>query len=140
MSQNEILVRLGVRRGAVLHSYAFDGIGHGKFFVVMGVDGDEVAGFFFINSRIHPILENKPEQFAMQYLLRKADYSFLHHDSFVCASDLLEKRVSSFAGEFERGETELVDNLKDEHLREILESVRGSRLFSENTKRRFFRE
>ncbi len=138
MKPNEILVRLGVRRGAVLHSYAFSEIDHGKFFVVMGVDGDEVAGFFFINSRINPVLERKPEQFAMQYLLRKRDYSFLHHDSFVCASDIHTKSISDFAGEFERNETELVDNLKDEHLQEILDSVRGSRLFSKNIKRRFF--
>ena len=45
-----------IKRGAILHSYMFRNIDHGKFFVVVGVSEDKVAGFFFINSQINKFL------------------------------------------------------------------------------------
>ena len=39
-----------IERGVILHSDIFPDIDRGKFFVVIGVDEDFVAGFFFINS------------------------------------------------------------------------------------------
>lgn len=67
-----------IERGVILHSDIFPDIDHGKFFVVIGVDEDFVAGFFFINSNINRAIWNKQEQLAMQYPMRKADY-----DSYV---------------------------------------------------------
>lgn len=61
------LLRQGITRGTILLSDCFEDIDHAKFFAVMGVYEDRVAGFFFISSRIHPIIESKPEMFAMQY-------------------------------------------------------------------------
>ena len=69
-------------------SDSFDNINHAKFFAIMGVYQDMIAGFFFINSRIHPIIERKPELFDMQYPLRKKDYAFLRYDSFLGANEL----------------------------------------------------
>ena len=43
------LVAGSIRRGTILHSYMFEDIGHGKFFVVIGVNEKYVVGFFFIN-------------------------------------------------------------------------------------------
>lgn len=71
-----------IERGVILHSDIFPDIDHGKFFVVIGVDEDFVAGFFFINSNINRAIWNKQEQLAMQYPMRKADYDFLRYDSF----------------------------------------------------------
>ena len=66
-----------IQRGAILHSTMFDEIDHGKYFVVIGVSEKYIAGFFFINSNIHPTISNKPEQLAMQYPLKHSDYVFI---------------------------------------------------------------
>ena len=67
------LIESRITRGAILHSEMFEEIDHGKFFVIVGISGDSVAGFFFINSNIHPSLYRKPEQLALQYPMRQAD-------------------------------------------------------------------
>ena len=35
-----------IKRGTILHSNMFENIGHGKFFVVIGVTEEYIAGFF----------------------------------------------------------------------------------------------
>ena len=42
-----------LKRGCILHSAEFAQIDHGKFFAIIGEDGDNVVGAFFINSKIH---------------------------------------------------------------------------------------
>lgn len=66
-----------IKRGSILLSDCFEDIDHSKFFAIVGIFEDKIAGFFFINSRIHPILEKKPAMFAMQYLLKKKDYEYI---------------------------------------------------------------
>ena len=41
-----------IKRGCILHSNDFDKIDQGKFFAIIGEDGDNVIGAFFINSKI----------------------------------------------------------------------------------------
>lgn len=77
-----------VYRGQILHSDIFEDIGHAKFFVVIGVSSDSVAGFFYINSEINRFINNKDEQLLMQYPLFQCDYSFLSHDSYICATNI----------------------------------------------------
>lgn len=128
---------IGVSRGVILHSTMFKSIDHGKFFVVIGVSKDMVAGFFFINSDINKHLENKPEQFAMQYPLRRGDYSFLKHDSFVSAIEIKQIPCGRIAAGIKGGETTIIDHLRKEHLDELLEAARSSRLFSKREKQMF---
>lgn len=59
-----------IERGTILHSDTFDGIDHGKFFVIIGISDDYVAGFFFINSAIHRSLYNKQAQLELQYPMK----------------------------------------------------------------------
>ena len=80
------LIESRIDRGAILHSTMFENIDHGKLFVIVGVNEEHVAGFFFINSNINIHIEGKQEQMDMQYPLRKADYSFLRYDSFLSAT------------------------------------------------------
>ena len=61
------LIATQVERGTIMHSTMFKNIDHGKFFVIIGISEEYIAGVFFINSNINIHLENKPEQFAMQY-------------------------------------------------------------------------
>lgn len=132
------LLQRGIQRGSILLSDSFEDIDHAKFFAVIGVFEDRIAGFFFINSRIHPIIRSKPAQFAMQYLLRKKDYDFLRYDSFLCASNLITRPVSELTTTMNNGQTTIVGHLTDEDLNAVLVACRESKLFSIKEKRNFF--
>ena len=56
-----------VKRGQILHSDIFEDIDHPKFIVIIGVSQTEVAGFFYINSKINRFINTKTEQLLMQY-------------------------------------------------------------------------
>lgn len=132
------LIEMRIVRGAILHSTMFKDIDHGKFFVIMGVSATHVAGFFFINSNIHPSLRNKPEQFAMQYPMRKADYTFLRYDSFLCATHIMRIERHRLAQSIQRGETCVLGNMHPAHIEELFERVKTSRLFSKRDIEDFF--
>lgn len=132
------LLQVGITRGSILLSDSFDDIDHAKFFAVIGVYKDCIAGFFFINSRIHPIIKAKPEQFAMQYLLRKSDYDFLKYDSFLGANELQSRPIASLVQSMQNGQTFIVGQLTDEDLAAILVACRNSDLFSPKEKQQFF--
>lgn len=132
------LIQQSIKRGSILLSDSFDDIDHAKFFAVIGVYEDKIAGFFFINSRIHPIVQSKPEQFAMQYQLRKRDYDFLRYDSFLGANNLLTRPMADLVKSMQDGQTSIVGKLTDEDLNTILNACRESDLFSTKEKRQFF--
>lgn len=132
------LLQLGIKRGSVLLSESFDDIDHAKFFAVIGVFDDKIAGFFFINSRIHPILMAKPQQYAMQYQLRKRDYDFLRYDSFLAANNLLTRSITDLAQSMHDGQTSIVGQLTDDDLSAVLAACRESDLFSTKEKMNFF--
>lgn len=138
MELPEGLIGLPIKRGAILHSYIFKNIDHGKFFVVIGVSEDCVVGFFFINSNITPAIMNKPEQLNMQYLLKRKDYDFLRYDSFLCCTNILPIDKSELVQSIQKGETNLVGELLPQHETEILDMVRESKLFSKMEKDTFF--
>lgn len=85
-----ILLDTLVYRGQILHSDIFENIDHANFFVVIGVSSDSIAGFFYINSEINRFINNKDEQLLMQYPLFQCDYSFLSHDSYICATNIVK--------------------------------------------------
>lgn len=138
MDLPETLIGETVRRGQILHSEIFDNIDHAKFFVVIGVTDDEVAGFFYINSRVNSLVNRKPEQLAMQYPIYAKDYGFLRYDSFICATNIVTRPKHILTRSISEGKTTFIDSLKAEHLNELLEKVRKSRLFSKYEKKRFF--
>lgn len=133
-----LLLQQGITRGSILLSDCFEDIDHAKFFAVMGVYEDIIAGFFFINSRIHPILESKPEAFAMQYQLHKCDYGFLRYDSFLGADELLTRPITDLVQSMQNGQTSIVGHLTDEDLSAVLQACRDCELFSAKEKRQFF--
>ena len=138
MDLPEALLRRGIQRGSILLSDSFKDIDHAKFFAVIGVYDDCIAGFFFINSRIHPIVESKPAHFAMQYLLRKNDYPFLRYDSFLGANELQTRPISLLTRSMQDGQTSIVGQLTEEDLTTVLEACRNSELFSPKEKRQYF--
>ncbi|RHJ82338.1 hypothetical protein [Parabacteroides sp. AM08-6] len=127
-----------IQRGTILLSSIFEEIGHSKYFVVMGISEDCIAGFFFVNSNIHPSLFNKPDQLAMQYPLKHADYSFLKYDSFLCATNILTKSRKDLGLSISKKETIIIGDLQEQHLNEVLDMVRASKLFSKIDKKKYF--
>lgn len=126
-----------IGRGDILLS-EFDGIDHRKFFVVMGVSEEKVCGFFFINSNIHPAIFNKQEQLELQYPLMSRDYSFLKYDSFLCASSVIERSVADIFDGIRNQTTMVIGRMKDEHINDVVEMVRASKVISERHKRLYF--
>ena len=131
------LIEGSIGRGDILLS-EFDGIDHRKFFVVMGVSEEKVCGFFFINSNIHPAIFNKQEQLNLQYPMMHRDYGFLKYDSFLCASSVIERRLTDISEGIENGTTSIIGKRKEEHVADVLEMVRASKIISERHKRMFF--
>lgn len=133
-----VLLEEVVRRGQILHSDIFEEIDHAKFFVVIGVTEEAVVGFFYINSEINRFINTKDEQLRMQYPLYAADYDFLTHDSYICATNIVELPKAIIVRSIEKKRTKIVDSLKPEHLESLLEKVRNSKLFSKIEKERYF--
>lgn len=126
-----------IGRGDILLS-EFDGIDHRKFFVVMGVSEKKVCGFFFINSNIHPAIFNKQEQLNLQYPLLHRDYSFLKYDSFLCASNVIERSLKDISDGISNQTTMVIGRLKDKHINDVVEMVRASKVISERHKKLYF--
>lgn len=127
-----------IRRGQIFHSSIFQDINHGKFFVVIGVTETEVAGFFYINSKVNTNVQKKPDQLAMQYLIKAADYPFLKYDSYINATNVITRSKDELTKSIEEGRTCLVSSMNDDHLDDLLDKVRGSKLFSPIDKKSYF--
>ena len=132
------LVKILVERGQILYSNIFANIDHPKFFVVVGVTEDEVAGFFYINSRINTNVNTKEEQLRLQFPISKDDYDFLSHDSYISATNVVTLPRDVIVRSMQSGQTLRKGKLLDNHMNDILNKVRSSRLFSKITKDRFF--
>lgn len=65
-------------------------INHEKFLIVAGVDKDKIlVCSVMINSHINQYIMKRPKMLACQLELKKADYNFLSHDSYVnCAQPI----------------------------------------------------
>lgn len=131
------LIESKIDRGTILHSTMFENIDHGKFFVIVGVNADYVAGFFFFNSNINIHIEDKQEQLDMQYPLRKADYDFLKYDSFLSATRIEKIPRSKIVETINMGITEIIGMMKQKHMDELLEKARESILFSKQQIKQF---
>lgn len=126
-----------IGRGTILHYTGFQNIDHGKFFVVLGVYNERIAGFSFINSSINPRVIRGHEQLELQYPMRPCDYPFLDHLSFLCASDIEQYEISDLISQYDSGKVKVISQMKPEHLQEILEACRNSRIIRKADKKRF---
>jgi hypothetical protein len=132
------LVKILVERGQILYSNIFANIDHPKFFVVVGVTEEEVAGFFYINARINTNVNTKEEQLRLQFPISKDDYDFLSHDSYISATNVVTLPRDVIVRSMQSGQTLIKGKLLDNHMNDILNKVRSSKLFSKITKDRFF--
>src|SRR5574344_2037105 len=110
-----------VCRGQILHSDIFDDIEHPKFFIIIGIYEDCIAGFFYINSDINRFINTKEDQLLMQYPLYVNDYKFLSHDSFICATNIIKLKKSIITQSIIDNRTKVVDSLRPDHLATLWE-------------------
>ena len=132
------LIKTLVERGQILYSNIFTNIDHPKFFVIIGVTEDEVAGFFYINSKINPNVNTKEEQLRLQFSISKDDYDFLSHDSYISATKVVTLPIDIIVQSMHTKQTLIKGKLLDTHMNNILKEVRSSKLFNKITKDKFF--
>lgn len=132
------LIDLTIDRGAIILSSIFSNIDHDKFFVIIGVDEENIAGFFFINSNINFKINNKPEQLDLQFEINNRDYSFLDHTSYICATEVMKISKNTLVESLQSGLSKKVGQLTTEDTDNILNKVRESKLFSNITKIKYF--
>ena len=135
---SKVLAELAINRGTILHG-SFEGISHSKFFVIIGENDKQLVGFFFINSEINQSIKNKQEQFDMQMYIKRADYNFLDHDSFIGADKIKTINKDKIISDIAAKNIQIKGALTDEDLDILLETVRGSKLFSKIEKDTFFK-
>ena len=66
------------------------------------------------------------------------DYEFLKYDSFLCASSVIERKLSDISEGIKNGTTSIIGKMKKEHLNDIVEMVHASTVISERHKRIYF--
>ena len=127
-----------LKRGDIIHSRSICEIDHGKFFVILNICDETVAGFFFINSVVNKFIKDKQEQLELQYPIRPCDYHFLTHDSFICGSNLIEVSVALLYSQFEKGIAKKVGMLHQIDMDNLMNSCRKSKIYSIRTKKCYF--
>lgn len=110
----------------------FEGIAHPKFFIVAGIAADKIfTCAVYINSEIHPSLFRKQELLELQIPIKKANYSFLKYDSFVCCSTPLYINSDTIFNWIEKKSCRVVDKLTIDDLTIIINALTNSGLLSE---------
>lgn len=131
---------ISIKRGTVFHSTIFEQIDHGKFFVIIGENGNELVGFFFINSWVNEFIQRKPEMAKLQVALAQSDYGFLSHNSFLNCSSLITIDKVKLSRSIASGRTTIKGELSAADISRVLELVRGSKLYSRLERDTFFAE
>ncbi len=62
----------------------------------------------------------------------------LRYDSFLCATNIITRSRKELSESIQENRSSLVGHMKQEHLDDVLEMVRNSKLFSNIEKQRFF--
>ena len=66
------------------------------------------------------------------------DYEFLKYDSFLCASTVIERRLTDISEGIKDGTTTIIGKMKENHVSDVLEMVRASRIISDRHKQMYF--
>lgn len=127
----KLLFEAGLNKGDIFLN-KFDGIDHPKFFVVAGLSGDKVfTCSVYINSNIHPALFKKQELLNLQVPIKKADYDFLDHDSWVCCSTPLYIESVRMYEWMQAKSCKVISQLKSGDLANVTQAITGSGLLSD---------
>lgn len=110
----------------------FEGIDHEKFFIVAGLSKDKVfACSVFINSNIHPFIRNRQHLLDLQVYIKKSNYKFLHHDSYVDCSSPKPFDIERFKSMVQNQKCRHKGKVNTTDLQEITDTLINSDLLSE---------
>ena len=129
-------------RGSIFHGdrEVFPAIDHGKFFAVIGEDGDELIGAFFINSEVNTNVIRTPEQHDLQIPIINSKYTFLSKDvSYLDCAYLVKIDKRSLKAYINSNKVTYRDSLDEVDAAYILEKLRASDLYTKAEKETFFR-
>ena len=62
----------------------------------------------------------------------------MKYDSFICASSVIERKLSDISEGIKNGTTTIIGKMKEEHVTDVVEMVRASKVISERHKLMFF--
>jgi hypothetical protein len=129
-----------IKRGTIFHSYNFDDIGHGKFFVIVGENENNYVGYFFINSKINSNISRNQDFFSMQMPIRRSFYpDFLIKDSWVDLHEITTIPKNELSEQIKNNTMKYKGNLTKEDETLMLESLRSSKIYSKKHKDIFFK-
>lgn len=127
-------------RGSIFHGDIFLDIDHGKYFAVVGEDGNNLIGAFFINSEVNTNVIRTQEQHDLQIPLTNKRYPFLSKDhSFLNCADLVRIEKTSLKAYIDARRVTYRATLEEGDIDYILKKVRSSDLYSKAEKDTFFK-
>ena len=126
-----------VKRGDILYSTNFPYIDHGKFFVVIGQNDNEIYGAFFINSNVRNYLYSKPKLLELQVGLGSDNYPFLTHNSYLDCSQIIKIAKTDLEDDINSKIASFRGTLFEDDLEQVMELIRASDVFTPKDKEFF---
>ena len=118
----EGLRELSVSPGSVFLGPWVD-IDHEKFLIVAGVDKERIlVCTVMINSQINQYILKRPKMLVCQLEIKKADYDFLSHDSYINCAQPIKANFSHFVN----NELKYCGLLNDADLRLVQQQIIAS--------------
>jgi len=115
-----------------------DGIDHPKWNIILDIMDDKcLIASVFINSEINFFHINSPELVALQYPIKKIDFPFLDHDSYIDCSNLFEKHYKEYKVTLINNAIRKIGELSEPEIESIYEFVRKSKNIKGKTKKKY---
>lgn len=125
------LFSIGLSKGDVFTG-EFPEIDHEKYYIIIGLSADKVfTCSVYINSEIHKSLYVKPELFALQIPISKANNPFLDYDSFACCSTPLPINSEFIFNQKQAGKCRIKGRISQIDLEVITRAIKNSGLLSD---------
>jgi hypothetical protein len=132
-----VLIKAKIRAGCILHIFCdFVTPPHNKFVVVVHYDYDEALVLvFLVNSHIHPLVAHNPALRASQIDLRRAEYAFLDHDSYLNCSQVFDDfDIEEVVTHLVSHPNDFKGRLSANEIQEVMQAVAASVTLSEYDK------
>jgi len=105
---------------------------HPKYFIIAGMNDTKVfVCSIFINSEIHPSLQNKPKQLKLQIPIMKAKNKFLKYDSYANCAYPIKLDGNQLASQINDGICKTIGSIDSSDLVTIQQSLIRSGLLTD---------
>ncbi len=109
-----------------------------KFLIIVGCEDSKVLlATVFINSEINLNILHTPELQNLQYKLSAAEFSFLHHDSYVDCSKIKERDYQAILNLIKNQPSVHVGQIDEQRLKAIRTLLRSAKTIPIRLKKKF---